>query len=350
MIGVNVPRGIYTHIAGIDLVRDSATGEFLVLEDNVRTPSGVSYVLENRLVMTRMFPRAFQRQEVLPVHHYPVELFQILRAISPRSGDPVVVTLTPGAHNSAYFEHSFLAQQMGIELVESRDLIVDGDVVYMKTIRGLTRVDVIYRRVDDEFLDPIAFRPDSLLGVPGLMARVSRRQRRARQCDRQRHRRRQGDLRLRARDHQATTSARNRSCATSTPTSARGRRTSPTCSDHLDQLVVKAVGESGGYGMLMGPWATKSAIDEFRVRVRADPRNYIAQPVVPLSRVPSFDPANGRIVGRHVDLRPYCLYDGDKVIIVPGGLTRVALKPESMVVNSSQGGGSKDTWVLRGDT
>src|SRR4029450_1727844 len=170
MIGVNVPRSIYTHIAGIDLVRDSATGEFLVLEDNVRTPSGVSYVLENRLVMTRMFPRAFQRQEVLPVHHYPAELFQILRAISPRSGDPVVVTLTPGAHNSAYFEHSFLAQQMGIELVESRDLIVDGDVVYMERIAGLTRVEVIYRRVDDEFLDPIAFRPDSLLGVPGLMA------------------------------------------------------------------------------------------------------------------------------------------------------------------------------------
>jgi uncharacterized circularly permuted ATP-grasp superfamily protein len=169
MTGVSVPRGIHTHIAGIDLVRDSASGEFLVLEDNVRTPSGVSYVLENRLVMTRMFPRAFQRQEVLPIDHYPGELFQILLAISPRSTDPVIVTLTPGAHNSAYFEHSFLAQQMGVELVESRDLIVDADIVYMKTIRGLTRVDVIYRRVDDEYIDPIAFRPDSLLGVAGLM-------------------------------------------------------------------------------------------------------------------------------------------------------------------------------------
>ena len=349
MIGVNVPRGIYTHIAGIDLVRDSATGEFLVLEDNVRTPSGVSYVLENRLVMTRMFPRAFQRQEVLPVHHYPAELFQILRSISPRTGDPVVVTLTPGAHNSAYFEHSFLAQQMGVELVESRDLIVDADVVYMKTIRGLTRVDVIYRRVDDEFLDPIVFRPDSLLGVPGLMAAY-----------------RSGNVALAnaigngIADDKAIYAyvpeiikyyLGEEPVLRNVDTYLCSRPADLTyVSEHLDTLVVKAVGESGGYGMLMGPWATRSAIDEFRVRVRADPRNYIAQPVVPLSRVPSYDPANGRIVGRHVDLRPYCLYDGDKVIIVPGGLTRVALKPESMVVNSSQGGGSKDTWVLRGNT
>jgi uncharacterized circularly permuted ATP-grasp superfamily protein len=348
MIGVKVPRGIYTHVAGIDLVRDSISGEFFVLEDNARTPSGVSYVLENRLVMTRMFPRAFQRQEVLPIHHYPGELCQILRGISPRSSDPVVVTLTPGVHNSAYFEHSFLAQQMGVELVESRDLIVDADVVYMKTIRGLTRVDVIYRRVDDEFLDPIVFRPDSLLGVPGLMGAY-----------------RAGNVALANAIGNGV--ADDKAVYAYVPEIIRyylgedpiiRNVDTYVCSrpsdlsyvtEHIDQLVVKAVGESGGYGMLMGPWATTSAIDEFRSRVRADPRNYIAQPVVRLSRVPSYDAANARIVGRHVDLRPYCLFDGDRVIIIPGGLTRVALQPESMVVNSSQGGGSKDTWVLRGN-
>jgi uncharacterized circularly permuted ATP-grasp superfamily protein len=348
MIGVKVPRGIYTHVVGIDLVRDSVSGEFFVLEDNARTPSGVSYVLENRQVMTRMFPRAFQRQEVLPVHHYPAELCQILRGISPRSGDPVVVTLTPGVHNSAYFEHSFLAQQMGVELVESRDLIVDGDIVYMKTIRGLTRVDVIYRRVDDEFLDPIAFRPDSLLGVPGLMAAY-----------------RAGNVALANAIGNGV--ADDKAVYAYVPEIIRyylgedpvlRNVDTYVCSrpsdlsyvtEHIDQLVVKAVGESGGYGMLMGPWAATSVIDEFRSRVRADPRNYIAQPVVRLSRVPSYDAANGRIVGRHVDLRPYCLFDGDRVVIVPGGLTRVALQAESMVVNSSQGGGSKDTWVLRGN-
>ena len=346
MIGVDVPRGIYTHIAGIDLVRDSASGEFLVLEDNVRTPSGVSYVLENRLVMTRIFPRAFQRQQVLPVDHYPAELCQVLRSLSPRAADPVIVTLTPGVHNSAYFEHSFLAQQMGVELVEARDLIVDADIVYMKTIRGLTRVDVIYRRVDDEFLDPVTFRPDSLLGVPGLMAAY-----------------RAGNVALANAIGNGV--ADDKAVYTWVPEMIRyylGEEPvlrnveTYVCSRpddlsyvlaHTDQLVVKAVGESGGYGMLMGPWATKAAVDDFRARVRADPRNYIAQPVVPLSRVPAFEPASGKIVGRHVDLRPYCLFDGDKVTIIPGGLTRVALKPDSMVVNSSQGGGSKDTWVLR---
>jgi uncharacterized circularly permuted ATP-grasp superfamily protein len=347
MIGLSVPRGIYTHIAGIDLVRDSSSGEFLVLEDNVRTPSGVSYVLENRLVMTRMFPRAFQRQEVLPIDHYPAELCQVLRSLSPRSGDPVIVTLTPGVHNSAYFEHSFLAQQMGVELVESRDLIVDGEVVYMKTIRGLTRVDVIYRRVDDEFLDPVVFRPDSLLGVPGLVGAY-----------------RAGNVALA--NAIGNGIADDKAIYAYVPEMIRyyleeapilRNVDTYVCSrptdlayvlEHAAELVVKAVGESGGYGMLMGPWATKAVIDEFRTRLRADPRNYIAQPVVPLSRVPSYDPANGGIAGRHVDLRPYCLFDGDKVVIIPGGLTRVALKPDSMVVNSSQGGGSKDTWVLRG--
>jgi uncharacterized circularly permuted ATP-grasp superfamily protein len=347
MSGVAVPRGIYTHVAGIDLVRDSASGEFFVLEDNVRTPSGVSYVLENRLVMTRMFPRAFQRQEVLPIDHYPAELCQVLRAISPRPADPVIVTLTPGVHNSAYFEHSFLAQQMGVELVESRDLIVDADVVYMKTIHGLTRVDVIYRRVDDEFLDPVAFRPDSLLGVPGLMAAY-----------------RAGNVALA--NAVGNGVADDKAVYAYVPEIIRyylgedpvlRNVDTYVCSrpadlshvlTHTHELVVKAVGESGGYGMLMGPWATKAAVEEFRSRLRVDPRNYIAQPVVQLSRVPSYDQNLGKIVGRHVDLRPYCLFDGEKVTIIPGGLTRVALKAESMVVNSSQGGGSKDTWVLRG--
>jgi uncharacterized circularly permuted ATP-grasp superfamily protein len=347
MSGVAVPRGIYTHVAGIDLVRDSASGEFFVLEDNVRTPSGVSYVLENRLVMTRMFPRAFQRQEVLPIDHYPAELCQVLRAISPRAADPVIVTLTPGVHNSAYFEHSFLAQQMGVELVESRDLIVDADVVYMKTIHGLTRVDVIYRRVDDEFLDPVTFRPDSLLGVPGLMAAY-----------------RAGNVALA--NAVGNGVADDKAVYAYVPEIIRyylgedpvlRNVDTYVCSrpadlshvlTHTHELVVKAVGESGGYGMLMGPWATKAAIEEFRSRLHVDPRNYIAQPVVQLSRVPSYDQNSGRLVGRHVDLRPYCLFDGEKVTIIPGGLTRVALKAESMVVNSSQGGGSKDTWVLRG--
>ena len=347
MIGATVPRGIYTHIAGIDLVRDSASGEFLVLEDNVRTPSGVSYVLENRLVMTRMFPRAFQRQEVLPIDHYPAELCQVLRTLSPRGGDPVIVTLTPGVHNSAYFEHSFLAQQMGVELVESRDLIVDAEVVYMKTIRGLTRVDVIYRRVDDEFLDPVVFRPDSLLGVPGLVGAY-----------------RAGNVALA--NAIGNGIADDKAVYAYVPDIIRyyldeepilRNVDTYVCSrpsdlsyvlEHADKLVIKAVGESGGYGMLMGPWATKAAVEEFRTRLRADPRNYIAQPVVPLSRVPSYDPAAGAVAGRHVDLRPYCLFDGERVTIIPGGLTRVALKAESMVVNSSQGGGSKDTWVLRG--
>jgi uncharacterized circularly permuted ATP-grasp superfamily protein len=348
VIGLLVPRGIYTHVAGIDLVRDSKTGEFLVLEDNVRTPSGVSYVLENRLVMTRTFPSAFQNQEVLPVHHYPLELVQILRSLSPRASNPVVVILTPGLYNSAYFEHSFLAQQMGIELVEGRDLVVHEDVVYMKTIRGLTRVDVIYRRIDDDFLDPLAFRPDSLLGVPGLMGAY-----------------RAGNVALA--NAVGNGIADDKAVYAYVPEIIRyylGEEPAIQnvqtwiCSresdlkyvtENLQQLVVKAVGESGGYGMLMGPTASRAAIDDFRRRLVADPRNYIAQPVIPLSRCPSYDSASGRMEGRHVDLRPYCLFNGDKVVIVPGGLTRVALQRGSLVVNSSQGGGSKDTWVLRGE-
>jgi uncharacterized circularly permuted ATP-grasp superfamily protein len=349
VIGIEVPRGIHTHICGIDLVRDSKTGEFCVLEDNVRTPSGISYVLENRLVMMRTFPDAFQAYEVLPVNHYPAELSRILRSLSPRGGDDAqIVLLTPGIYNSAYFEHSFLAQQMGIELVEGRDLIVDGGIVYMKTIHGLKRVDVIYRRVDDEFLDSLTFRPDSVLGVPGLMGAY-----------------RAGNVALA--NAVGNGVADDKAIYAYVPTFIRyylGEdpilRSVDTylCSKkddlayvlgHLPELVVKAVGESGGYGMLMGPTADKARLEEFAQRIKADPRNYIAQPVLALSRVPSYDPTLGRIEGRHVDLRPYCLYDGEKVTIVPGGLTRVALQKGSLVVNSSQGGGSKDTWVLFGE-
>jgi uncharacterized circularly permuted ATP-grasp superfamily protein len=349
MIGVEVPRGIHTHIAGIDLVRDSKTGEFLVLEDNVRTPSGISYVLENRLVMTRTFPDAFEAYEVLPVNHYPAELSKILRNLSPRGGEePQMVLLSPGIYNSAYFEHSFLAQQMGIELVEGRDLIVDGGVVYMKTIHGLKRVDVMYRRIDDEFLDPLAFRPDSLLGVPGLMSAY-----------------RAGNIALV--NAVGNGVADDKAIYSYVPTFIRyylaedpilrnvetyvcSNRSDLACVlDRLPELVVKAVGESGGYGMLIGPAADRAKIEDFRKRITADPRNYIAQPVVALSRVPSYHSSSQRMVGCHVDLRPYCLYNGEEVIVVPGGLTRVALQPGSLVVNSSQGGGSKDTWVLRGE-
>ena len=293
MIGVEVPRGIYTHICGIDLVRDSKTGEFCVLEDNVRTPSGISYVLENRLVMTRTFPDAFQAYEVLPVNHYPAELSRILRSLSPRGDDDAqIVLLTPGIYNSAYFEHSFLAQQMGIELVEGRDLIVDGGIVYMKTIRGLKRVDVIYRRVDDEFLDSLAFRADSLLGVPGLMGAY-----------------RAGNVALA--NAVGNGVADDKAIYAYVPEFIRyylGEepilRTVETylCAkpddlayvlEHLPELVVKAVGESGGYGMLIGPASDSKRIEDFRERIRANPRNYIAQPVIALSRVPSYDPADG---------------------------------------------------------
>jgi len=347
MMGIEVPRGIHTHISGIDLVRDSKTGEFMVLEDNVRTPSGVSYVLENRLVMTRTFPDAFQACDVLPVNHYPAELCKILRSLSPRGGDqPQMVLLSPGIHNSAYFEHSFLAQEMGIELVEGRDLIVDTGVVFMKTIRGLKRVDVMYRRIDDEFLDPLTFRSDSLLGVPGLMGAY-----------------RAGNIALV--NAVGNGVADDKAIYSYVPVFIRyylgedailrnvdtylGLRDLAYMLDHLPEMVVKAVGESGGYGMLIGPASDRAAIEEFRERIKANPRNYIAQPVVALSRVPSYHAGTRRIIGCHVDLRPYCLYDGEKVTIVPGGLTRVALTPGSLVVNSSQGGGSKDTWVLHGE-
>ena len=350
MIGLEVPRNIYTHICGIDLVRDSRTSEFFVLEDNVRTPSGISYVLENRLVMMRVFPDLFGKYDVLPVNHYPTELSRILRMLSPRGEDKgQIVLLTPGSYNSAYFEHSFLAQQMGVELVEGRDLIVDSGVVYMKTIHGLKRVDVIYRRVDDDFLDSLVFRPDSLMGVPGLMGAY-----------------RAGNVALA--NAVGNGIADDKAIYAYVPTFIKyylgeepilGTVKTYLCSqadelsyvlEHLPELVVKAVGESGGYGMLIGPAATREKIADFREQILADPRNYIAQPVLGLSQVPSYDPDTHRMAGRHVDLRPYCLYDGEKVTIVPGGLTRVALQPGSLVVNSSQGGGSKDTWVLGGES
>jgi uncharacterized circularly permuted ATP-grasp superfamily protein len=350
MIGVKVPRDIYTHISGIDLVRDSRSGDYLVLEDNVRTPSGISYVLENRLVMTRTFARVFETCEVLAIDHYPIELINILRSLAPRGNiNPVVVLLTPGIYNSAYFEHSFLAQQMGIELVEGRDLVVDNEVVYMKTIRGLTRVDVIYRRIDDEYIDPLSFRRDSLLGVAGLMGAY-----------------RAGNVALANAIGNGV--ADDKAIYAFVPTFIKyylgqdpilKNVDTYLCSkpdqlsfvlENLNKLVVKAVGESGGYGMLIGPSATKEKIEDFRTRLKQDPRNYIAQPVIGLSRCPSYDPRTKRMAGRHIDFRPYCLFNGEKVIIVPGGLTRVALEPGSLVVNSSQGGGSKDTWVLRGET
>jgi uncharacterized circularly permuted ATP-grasp superfamily protein len=347
MVGLSVPRGIHAHISGIDLIRDSKSGEYLVLEDNVRTPSGVSYVLENRAIMTRTLPEAFEAYGVLPVNHYPTELCRILRSLSPRGGGQAeAVLLTPGIYNSAYFEHSFLAQQMGIELVEGRDLIVDDTIVYMKTILGLRRVDVIYRRVDDDFLDALVFRGDSLMGVPGLMGAY-----------------RAGNVALAnavgngVADDKAVYAyvpdfiryyLGEEPILGSVPTYLCSRRTDLAyVLDHLPELVVKAVGESGGYGMLIGPAADKATIAMFREHIQADPRNYIAQPLIALSRVPSYDATLGRVGGRHVDLRPYCLYDGESVTVVPGGLTRVALREGSVVVNSSQGGGSKDTWVLR---
>ena len=300
--------------------------------------------------MTRTFPEAFQAYEVLPVNQYPAALSRILRSLSPRGEDGAeIVLLTPGVHNSAFFEHSFLAQQMGIELVEGRDLLVDGGIVYMKTIHGLKRVDVIYRRVDDEFLDPLSFRKDSVLGVPGLMAAY-----------------RAGNVALA--NAVGNGVADDKAIYAYVPTFIRyylGEepilRTVETflCSrpnerayvlEHLEELVVKSVGESGGYGMLIGPAAERVKIEEFRQRIKQDPRNFVAQPVIALSRVPSYNAQGERMAGRHVDLRPYCLYDGEKVTIVPGGLTRVALEGGSLVVNSSQGGGSKDTWVLRAES
>jgi uncharacterized circularly permuted ATP-grasp superfamily protein len=349
MIGVDVPRDVYIHICGTDLVR-GRDGAYYVLEDNGRTPSGVSYVLENRAVMKRVFPVLFSRYRVRAIEDYPYNLLQSLRWLAPRGvDDPTVVILTPGIYNSAYFEHSFLARQMGIELVEGRDLVVDGTFVYMRTTAGLRRVDVIYRRIDDDFLDPLCFRPDSLLGVPGLMNVY-----------------RSGNVALAnavgpgVADDKAIYPfvpemiryyLKQEPILPNVPTYICARESDRKyVLEHLDQLVVKSTNESGGYGMLMGHQATVAEREEFAEKIRGNPRNFIAQPVIELSQHPTFlDDENGaRFEGRRIDLRPYIL-SGEKVIVMPGGLTRVALRAGSLVVNSSQGGGSKDTWVLEAE-
>lgn len=341
-VGWNPPRNIWCHITGTDLVRHR-DGQIYVLEDNLRCPSGVSYVLENRQIMKQLFPQLFSTSRIRPVSDYPLKLRDMLEYLAP-DGTPAprVVLLTPGIYNSAYFEHSFLAQQMGIELVEGRDLVVEDGCVLMRTTKGFERVDVIYRRLDDDFLDPQCFRPDSLLGVPGLMQAYKA-----------------GNVALA--NAPGTGIADDKVVYAYVPRIIKyylGEEiilpNVPTyiCAEekdreyvleHLDELVVKAANESGGYGMLVGPHSTREQRTDFAERVRANPRNYIAQPTLALSRVPTL--VENGIEGRHVDLRPYILYGRD-IFVMPGGLTRVALKKGSLVVNSSQGGGSKDTWVL----
>ncbi len=342
MQGVDVPMAVYTHIAGIDIVRDGA-GQYCVLEDNLRVPSGVSYMLENRKMMIRLFPELFARYPVAPVDHYPDVLLENLRSVAPRGVDnPTIVLLTPGAANSAYFEHAYLAQQMGIELVEGRDLYVHDETLLMRTTRGPQRVDVIYRRIDDDFLDPLGFRPDSMLGVPGLLSVY-----------------RAGRVTLANAIGGGV--ADDKSIYPYVPDMIRFylgeepklanvptfqcRR--PAERDHvlahLSELVVKETHNAGGYGMLIGPAATRAEIDEFRRRIQADPGRYLAQPTLALSACPTYVEAG--IAPRHIDLRPFVL-SGREIQIVPGGLTRVALRAGSLVVNSSQGGGTKDTWVL----
>ncbi len=341
--GIPVPHGARCLVAGIDIVRD-ADGTYCVLEDNLRNPSGVSYVLENRAAMTRVLPGVFADHRVRPVDHYGPALLNALRRVSPAgaSTDPTVVVLTPGVYNSAYFEHAFLARQMGVELVEGRDLVVDDHVVSMRTTHGLQRVDVIYRRVDDEFLDPVVFRPDSILGIPGVMMAA-----------------RAGNVTIA--NAVGNGVADDKAVYAYVPDLIRYYLGAepilpnvPTyllwdedqrrhVLDRMDELVVKPVAESGGYGMLIGPSATDAEVEAMRRRVEADPRGYIAQEVVSLSRHPTL--VDDHLEGRHVDLRPFVL-SGDDVEVIPGGLTRVALRKGSLVVNSSQGGGSKDTWVL----
>lgn len=341
-IGLNPPHGIWCHITGTDLVRDKE-GKWYVLEDNMRCPSGVSYVLENRRVMKSTFPQIFAQLGIQPVDDYPSHLLDTLLNLAPdHISNPTVVVLTPGIYNSAYFEHSFLAQQMGIELVEGRDLVIADGYVQMRTTKGLQRVDVIYRRIDDDFIDPLAFRPDSLLGIPGLM-------------DLYRH------GRVALANALGTGVADDKVIYAYVPQIIRYYLNEdqilanvPTyvcweekqldyVLNNLDKLVVKAANESGGYGMLVGPHATEEKRAEFAEKIKANPRNYIAQPTLCLSRVPTILEDN--FEGCHVDLRPYILY-GQDIYVHPGGLTRVALKRGSLVVNSSQGGGSKDTWVL----
>ncbi|MGK7932969.1 MAG: circularly permuted type 2 ATP-grasp protein [Microcystaceae cyanobacterium] len=342
-LGIKPPEDIWCHITGTDLVRDG-DGQWYVLEDNLRVPSGISYVLENRRVMKSTFPDIFQTIGIKPVDDYPSHLLETLLNLAPSHlPNPTVVVLTPGMYNSAYFEHSFLAQQMGVELVEGRDLIVMDGYLQMKTTKGLQRVDVIYRRIDDDFLDPTVFRQDSALGVPGLMEVY-----------------RQGRVALA--NAPGTGVADDKVVYAYVPEMIRyyldedpilanvptylcwREEDKKYVLEHLNELVVKSANEAGGYGMLVGIKSTQEEREEFARRIQANPRNYIAQPTLSLSRVPTL--IDNQIEGRHVDLRPYVLNRGDEIYVHPGGLTRVALRKGSLVVNSSQGGGSKDTWVL----
>lgn len=342
MRGLRVRRDLYVSVCGTDLVR-IPNGEFVVLEDNLRVPSGVSYMLSNRQVSKLVFPRLFSNYGVRPVENYGRALLSTLQHLAPDNRpEPTIIVLTPGVYNSAYFEHAFLARQMGLELVEGRDLVVHDNMVYMRTTRGLRQVDVIYRRIDDDFIDPLAFRPDSMLGVPGLFNAY-----------------RSGNVALA--NAIGTGVADDKAFYYYVPKVIKyylgedpiinnvetyiltDEKQREYVLANLHKLVVKAVGESGGYGMLIGPHSTAEQREEFKRRILANPRNYIAQPTLALSRAPCF--VEGEVEARHVDLRPYILC-GEKVTIVPGGLTRVALQRGSLVVNSSQGGGSKDTWVL----
>lgn len=346
-IGINPPKGVWCHITGSDLVRHG-DGQIYVLEDNLRVPSGVSYMLENRDLMKRTFPQVFEGLSVRPIFEYPSLLLRTLEEIAPAglTTKPVVVLLTPGMYNSAYFEHSYLAQKMGIPLVEGRDLVVEDNTVWMRTTKGLRRVHVIYRRIDDDFLDPAAFRPDSMLGVPGLVGAY-----------------RAGRVSLANAPGNGVADDKvmysyvpdmiryyegEDPIIPNVPTFLCWRDTDRQhVLQNLETLVVKSANEAGGYGMLVGPQSTAAEREAFAERITAQPRNYIAQPTLALSRVPTLIDHN--LEGRHVDLRPYILY-GDDIRVVPGGLTRVALRKGSLIVNSSQGGGSKDTWVLSAPT
>lgn len=342
MQGITVASDIYAHIAGVDIVR-AGKGEFYVLEDNLRVPSGVSYMLEDRKMMMRLFPELFAQYQIAPVAHYPDMLLDNLRSVAPVGViDPTVVVMTPGMYNSAYFEHAFLAQQMGVELVEGKDLFVDDEAVFMRTTRGPQRVHVIYRRIDDDYLDPLAFRPDSTLGVPGLLSAY-----------------RAGHVTLA--NAIGTGVADDKSIYPFVPDmikfylsekpilknvptyQCRKKEDLAYTLAHLSELVVKEVHGAGGYGMLVGPASTKAEIEDFRARLIAKPDGYISQPTLALSACPTYVDAG--IAPRHIDLRPFVL-SGKTISMVPGGLTRVALKEGSLVVNSSQGGGTKDTWIL----
>lgn len=349
MMGIDVPKDIYIHICGTDLIRDDK-GEYLVLEDNGRCPSGVSYMLENRHAMMRAFPQMYANANVRNVLNYPEKLLSALKHISPNGNpNPTIAVLTPGVYNSAYFEHCSLARQMGVAIVEGRDLFVDtDDKVYMRTTEGMKQVDVLYRRIDDDFIDPEVFRKDSMLGVPGLMRAY-----------------RSGNLGLANAIGTGVADDKVMYCFVpdmikyylgeesilpNVKTWLPYRKDDMQyIMENLGDLVVKAANEAGGYGMLIGPHATKKEIEEFRAMVKAKPRDFIAQTPISLSRHPTFIDDEDDYGGRHIDLRPYII-SGEKTTIIPGGLTRVALKKGSLVVNSSQGGGSKDTWVLKGDS